>query len=99
MKVLLKLPTEIASRKRSRANIPLECLELFHKIKNITFEIEESSDVFEERKETLCSTLERLNSATKKENGLTLNAKHAKVNSKFNLTNIPVRKKKCFESR
>ena len=46
--------------------------------------------MFKELKETLHSTLERLYWATKKEKGLTLNAEHAKVNSKFNLINIPV---------
>ena len=50
--------------------------------------------VIKELNETLYSTLERLYSATKKEKGLTLNVEHAKVNSKFNLINIPVRKKK-----
>ena len=55
--------------------------------------------MFEELKETLRSTLERLNSATKKEKGLTLNVEHAKVNSTFNLINIPVRKKKRNVSR
>ena len=89
-----KFATEIASRKRSRSNIPSECRELLQKIKNITFEIEESSEVFKELKETLHGTLERLYSATKKEKGLTLNVEHAKVNSKFNMINIPVRKKK-----
>ena len=47
----------------------------------------------------MCSTLERLNSVTKKEKGLTLNVEHAKVNSTFNLINIPVRKKKRNVSR
>ena len=51
-------------------------------------------------KETLYSTLERLYSATKKEKGLTLNIKDAKVNSKFSLINIiPVRKIKRNVSR
>ena len=90
-----KLATEIASRKRSRSNIPSECRELIQKQKNITFEIEESSEVFKELKETLYSTLERLYSVAKKEKGLSLNVEHAKVNSKFNLVNIiPDQKKK-----
>ena len=42
----------------------------------------------------LCTAQQKLYSATKKEKGLTLNVEHAKVNSKFNLINIPVRKKK-----
>ena len=67
-----KFATEIATRKRSRSNIPSECRELLQKIKNITFEIEESSEVFKELIETLHGTLERLYSATKKEKGLTL---------------------------
>ena len=50
--------------------------------------------MIKELNETLYSTIERLYSATKKEKGLTLNVEHAKVNSKFNLINIPVRKKK-----
>ena len=94
-----KFATEIASREKSRSKIPSECRELLQKIRNITFEIEESSEMFEELKETLCSTLERLNSATKKEKGLTLTVEHAKVNSTFNLINIPVRKKKRNVSR
>ena len=89
-----KFATEIASRKRSRSNIPSEWCELLQKIKNITFETEESSEVLKELNETLYSTLERLYSPTKKEKGLTLNVEHAKVNSKFNLINMPVRKKK-----
>ena len=60
----------------------------------------ERSEVLKELKETLYSTLERLYSATKKEKGLTLNIKDAKVNSKFNLINIiPVRKIKRNVSR
>ena len=72
----------------------------YKKSKNITFEIEERSEVFKELKETLYSTLERLYWVTKKEQGLTLNIKDAKVNSKFNLINIiPVRKIKRNVSR
>ena len=56
--------------------------------------------MLKELKETLYSTLERLYSATKKEKGLTLNIKDAKVNSKFSLINIiPVRKIKRNVSR
>ena len=51
---------EIASRKRSRSDIPSECRELLQKIKNINFETEESSEVFKELKKTLHDTLERL---------------------------------------
>ena len=64
------------------------------KIKSITFEIEESSEVVKELKEFLHGTLERLYLATKKEKALTLNVEHGKVNSKFNLINIPAHKKK-----
>ena len=38
-----KFATEITSRKRSRSNVPLEYHELLQKIKNIAFEVEESS--------------------------------------------------------
>ena len=50
--------------------------------------------MLKELKKTFHGTLERLYSATKKEKRLTLNVKHAQVNSKFNMINIPVRKKK-----
>ena len=63
-----KFATEIASRKRPRSNIPSECRELLQKIKSITFETEESSELFKELKETLHGALERLYSATKKKN-------------------------------
>ena len=55
--------------------------------------------MFKELKETLHGTLERLYSATKKEKGLTLNVEHAKVNSQFNMINIPVCKKKINVAR
>ena len=48
------------------SNIPSECRELLQKVENMTFEMEESSEMFKELKETLCSTLERLYLATKK---------------------------------
>ena len=90
----VKFTTKFANRKRSWSKILSKCRDILQKIKNITFETEESSEVFKELKETLHGTRERLYSATKKEKGLTSIIKLAKVNSKFNMINIPVRKKK-----
>ena len=88
--------TEISSCKRAKANLPSECRELLQRLKNATFDMEESSEVFVELKQSLIEMLQKLYSATKKEKGATLNIpSNSKTNSsKFNAINIPPRKKK-----
>ena len=49
---------------RSRPNIQSECCQLLQKLRNVKFEIKESSEVLIELQETLKGTLERLYSAT-----------------------------------
>ena len=93
--------TEISSRKRAKANLPLEYRELLQRLKNATFDVEESSEVFVELKQSLTEMLQNLYSVTKKEKGVTLNIpSNSKTNSsKFNVINIPPRKKKMFPCR
>ena len=88
--------TEISSHKRAKANLPLEYCELLQRFKNVTFDVEESSEVFVELKQSLTEMLQKLYSATRKEIGVTLNIpSNSKTNSsKFNVINIPPRKKK-----
>ena len=49
--------TEISSRKRAKANLPSECRELLQRLKNATFDVEESSEVFVELKQSLTEML------------------------------------------
>ena len=37
--------TELPNQNRSRANLPSECRELLQRIKNVTFDVEENSEV------------------------------------------------------
>ena len=60
--------------------------------------MEESLEVFVELKESLAEMLQKLCSATKKQKGVTLNisSNRKRNSSKFNVINIPPRKKnKC----
>ena len=60
--------------------------------------MEESSEVFVELKESLAEMLQKLCSATKKQKGVTLRipSNRKRNSSKFNVINIPPRKKnKC----
>ena len=86
----------ISSRKRAKANLPSEYRELLQGLKNATFNVEESSEVFVELKQSLTEIMQKLYSATKKEKCVTLNIPpNSKTNSgKFNVINIPPRKKK-----
>ena len=56
-----------------RANLPSECRELLQRTKNITFDVEKSSEVFVELKETPNELLQNLYGSAKKEEGVTLN--------------------------
>ena len=58
--------TELPSQKRARANLPSECQELLQRITNVTFDVEESSEVFVELKETLNELLQKLYDSRKK---------------------------------
>ena len=71
-----------------------ECCELFQRLKSATFDVEESSEVFLELKQSLAEMLQKLCSATKKEKGVTLNIpSNSKTNSsKFSVISI-LRKK------
>ena len=79
-------------KKRAKANLPSECHELLQRLKNATFDVE----VFVELKQSLTEMLQKIYSATKKEKGLTFSIpSNNKTNSsKFNVINIPPRKKK-----
>ena len=78
-------------KKRAKANLPSECHELLQRL-NATFDVE----VFVKLKQSLTEMLQKIYSATKKEKGLTFNIpSNNKTNSsKFNVINIPPRKKK-----
>ena len=72
------------------------------RLKNATFDVEESSEVFAELKQSLTAMLQKLYSATKKEKSATLTIpSNSKTNSsKFNVINIPPRKeKRCSRVR
>ena len=86
--------TEISNHKRAQANLPSECCELSQRLKNATFDVEESLEVFVELKQSLTEMLQKLCSAIEKEKGVTLNIpSNSKTNSnKFNVINIPPRK-------
>ena len=88
--------TEISSRKRAKPNLPLEYRELLQRLKNATFDVEQSSEVFVELKQSLTEMLQKLYSVTKKEKGVTLNIpSNSNTNSsKFNVVDVPPRKKK-----
>ena len=83
-----------SSCKRAEEYLPSECCELLQRLKNATFNVDESSEVFVELKQSLTDMLQKLCSATKK--GVMLNIpSYSKTNSsKFNVINVPPPKKK-----
>lgn len=85
-----------SSCKRAKENLPSECCELLQRLKNATFNVDESSEVFVELKQSLTDMLQKLCSATKK--GVMLNIpSNSKTNSsKFNVINVPPPKKKKY---
>ena len=76
-----------------KTSLAAECRELLQRFKNLTFEVEESSAELKELHKTLNDSINKLNSATKKENGIVLELNTGKRKSKTTFTKLPLTKK------
>ena len=67
-----------------------ECRELFQRLKKLTFEVEQSSPELKELRKTLNDSINKLNGATEKENGIVLELNTGKRKLKTTFTKEPL---------
>ena len=82
-------------RKRTlKTSLAAECRELLQRLKKLTFEVEESSAELKELHKALNDSINKLNGATEKKNGIVLELNTGKRKSKSTFTKLPLTKKR-----
>ena len=77
-----------------KTSLAAESRELVQRLKNLTFEVEESLAELKELHNTFNDLINKLNGATKKGNGIFLELNNKKRKSKTTFTKLPLTKKR-----